>query len=111
VTLVVFCIYSGAMGAVLLFAPRTILPMFGVEEAVNAYTYMLGFVLLASSFYYCASGLARNRHFARLTIYTRFASPVVTVLLPGRRCSFELRVPRYPGLSRRIVDATDPQAI
>ncbi len=69
------------MGAVLLFAPRIVLPLFRVTEDVNAYTYILGFVLLASSFYYVSSGLARNRHFARLTVYTRFASPVVTAAL------------------------------
>ena len=81
VTLMAFSSYSGLMGAVLLFAPRIILPLFSVAEDVNAYTYMLGFVLLASSFYYFSSGLAKNRHFAKLTVYTRFASPVVTVAL------------------------------
>lgn len=65
----------------MLFCPRVVLPLLKVGEAVNAYTYMLGFVLLCSAFYYCMSGVARNRYFARLTTYTRFASPVVTVVL------------------------------
>ena len=80
-SLVVFSVYAGLMGAVLLFGPRLVLPLFKVREEVNAYTYMLGFVLLCSAFYYSMSGLARNRHFARLTTYTRFASPIVTAVL------------------------------
>ena len=80
-SLIIFSIYSSLIGAVLLFAPRIILPLFGVAEDVNAYTYMLGFVLLASAFYYVSSGVAKSRHFARLTVYTRLASPVVTVAL------------------------------
>jgi len=80
-SLIVFSIYSGIMGAVLLLAPRMILPAFQVHEEVNSFTYMLGFVLLCSSFYYFASGISRNRLFAKLTVFTRIASPVVTIIL------------------------------
>lgn len=80
-SLVVFSVYAGLMGAVLLLGPGVVLPLFKVGEAVNAYTYMLGFVLLCSAFYYWMSGVAKDRHFARLTTYTRFASPVVTLVL------------------------------
>lgn len=80
-SLIVFSIYSGFMGAVLLLAPRTILPAFQVHEEVNSFTFMLGFVLICSSFYYLASGIGRNRLFAKLTVYTRIASPIVTIIL------------------------------
>lgn len=80
--LIVFSIYSGVMGAVLLLVPRIILPAFQVHEEVNSFTFMLGFVLLCSSFYYFASGLGRNRLFAKLTLYTRIASPIMTVSTP-----------------------------
>lgn len=80
-SLIVFSIYSGIMGAVLLLAPRIILPAFRVHEEVNSFTYMLGFVLLCSSFYYFVSGIGRNRLFARLTVYTRIASPIITIIL------------------------------
>jgi hypothetical protein len=80
-SLIAFSIYSGFMGAVLLLAPRIILPAFQVHEEVNSFTYMLGFVLISSSFYYFASGIGRDRLFAKLTVYTRFASLLVTTVL------------------------------
>ncbi|NIS68537.1 MAG: hypothetical protein GTO12_06160 [Proteobacteria bacterium] len=80
-SLIVFSIYSGLMGAILLFVPRIVLPPFGVHEEVNSFTFMLGFVLLCSSFYYFASGMGKDRLFAKLTVYTRFAVPFVTVTL------------------------------
>ncbi|PJZ70856.1 hypothetical protein CH373_06195 [Leptospira perolatii] len=80
-SLVLFSIYSGIMGAALLFLPKVLLPLFNVHETVNSWTYMLGFVLICSSFYYLMSGLGKNFHFARLTVYTRFAAPVVTLIL------------------------------
>ena len=80
-SLIVFSVYSGLMGAILLFVPRTVLPWFGVRDEITSSTYMLGFVLLASSFYYCASGIGKDRFFAQLTVYTRFASPIVTIAL------------------------------
>lgn len=79
--LVVFSIYSGFMGLALLVAPRIILPWFEVNEEVNSFTYMLGFVLIASSFYYLASGIGKDRFFAKLTVYTRLASPLITIIL------------------------------
>lgn len=80
-SLIVFSIYSGFLGAVLLLAPRTILAWFEVHDEVNSFTYMLGFVLICSSFYYFASGIGRDRFFAQLTVYTRLASLLVTTVL------------------------------
>jgi hypothetical protein len=100
VSLIAFSVYSGIMGAVLLFVPRLVLPHVGMHEEITSSTYMLGFVLLASSFYYFASGIGMNRAFALLTVVTRFASPVVTFTL-----FLEGHVPTsYVALS--IVDAT-----
>lgn len=80
-SLIAFSIYSGIMGIVLLAAPRTLLPLFGVHEPVSSWTFMLGFVLLCSTFYYCASAFAGSRHFALLTVITRFAAPLVCGIL------------------------------
>jgi hypothetical protein len=80
-SLIVFSIYSGIMGAVLLIAPKIILPLFKVHEAINSWTYMLGFVLLCSSFYYLMSGLNQSRAFAWLTVFTRLTAPIVAVML------------------------------
>jgi hypothetical protein len=80
-SLIVFSIYSGFIGAVLLLAPRSILPQFGVYQEVNSFTFMLGMSLICLSFYYLASGIARDRFFAKLTIFTRVAIPFVTMSL------------------------------
>lgn len=80
-SLVAFSVYSGMMGFVLLVLPKVVLPLVGVHEEVSSWTYMLGFVLLCSSFYYCASGFAGSRHFAMLTVYTRFLAPIVCTIL------------------------------
>lgn len=69
------------MGFVLLVLPKIVLPFFGIHDVINPWTYMLGFVLLCSSFYYCASGFTRNRHFAMLTVFTRFSAPIVCSVL------------------------------
>ena len=80
-SLIVLSIYSGFVGAVLLFAPRIILPQFEVHEEVNSFTFMLGISLICFSFYYFASRIGRDRFFAKLTVYTRFAIPFVTMSL------------------------------
>lgn len=80
-SLIVFSIYSGIMGAVLLIIPKVILPIVKVDEEVNTWTYMMGFVLICSSFYYFMSGLNKNLAFARLTVYTRFSAPVIVAIL------------------------------
>jgi hypothetical protein len=79
--LLVCSIYSGFIGAVLLFAPRIILPQFEVHKEVNSFTIMLGMSLICFSFYYFASGIGRDRFFAKVTVYTRFAIPFVTMSL------------------------------
>ncbi|MBL8020743.1 MAG: hypothetical protein JNM27_13815 [Leptospirales bacterium] len=78
-SLVAFSVYSGIMGFVLLVIPGIVLPLVGVHDPINSWTFMLGFVLICSSFYYFASGLAASRHFAGLTVYTRFSAPLVCV--------------------------------
>jgi hypothetical protein len=80
-SLIVFSIYSGFIGAVLLLAPRIILPRFGVHEEVNSFTFMMGMALICFSFYYFAAGIARDTFFAKLTVYTRVAIPFVTMSL------------------------------
>lgn len=80
-SLIVFSIYSGFIGGTLLFAPRIILPLFGVYQEVNSFTFMLGMSLICLSFYYFAAGIARDGFFARLTVYTRLAIPFVTMSL------------------------------
>jgi hypothetical protein len=80
-SLIVFSIYSGFIGGTLLFAPRIILPQFGVHQEVNSFTFMLGMALICLSFYYFAAGIAKDRFFAKLTVYTRLAIPFVTMSL------------------------------
>ena len=80
-SLIVFSIYSGFIGVVLLLAPRIILSQFEVHEEVNSFTFMLGLSLMCFSFYYFASGIGRDRFFAKLTVYARFAIPFVTMSL------------------------------
>jgi hypothetical protein len=80
-SLIVFGVYCGLIGTVLLFAPRIILPRFGMHEEVNSFTFMMGMALICFSFYYFAAGIARDTFFAKLTIYTRVAIPFVTMSL------------------------------
>jgi hypothetical protein len=80
-SLIVFSIYCGLIGTVLLVAPRIILPRFGIHQGVNSFTFMLGMSLICLSFYYFASDIARDRFFAKLTVYTRIAIPFVTMSL------------------------------
>lgn len=80
-SLIVFSLYSGFIGAILLLAPHTILPQFEIRENINAFTYMLGFVLICSSFYYLSAGIQRNHFFAGLIVCTRLVSPLITLIL------------------------------
>ena len=80
-SLIVFSIYCGLIGAVLLLAPRIILPRFQVHEEVNSFTFMMGMALICFSFYYFAAGIARDTFFAKLTVYARVAIPFVTMSL------------------------------
>ena len=80
-SLIVFSIYCGLIGAVLLLAPRIILPRFQVHEEVNSFTFMMGTALICFSFYYFAAGIGRDTFFAKLTVYTRVAIPFVSMSL------------------------------
>lgn len=80
-TIKVFGIYSMIMGIVLLVYPEVVLPISGIAEPVNAWMRMLGFVLMCSSYYYIRSAFSGNIEFAKWTIHTRFAAPVVVTIL------------------------------
>jgi hypothetical protein len=73
--------YSLMMGAVLLFIPNIILPLFGLPVSNDPWLRLLGFVLLCSSWYYIRSAKDGNYDFARYTTHTRFTAPVVVVVL------------------------------
>lgn len=80
-TIKVFGIYSMIMGIVLLVFPDVVLPIVGIAKPVDAWTRMLGFVLICSSYYYIRSAFAGNIEFAKWTIHTRFAAPIVVIIL------------------------------
>ncbi len=80
-SLIVFGIYCGFIGAVLLLAPRITLPQFGVNEEVNSFTFMMGMALICFSSYYFAAGIGRDAFFAKLTVYTRVTIPFVSMSL------------------------------
>lgn len=77
----IFGLYSLFMGIVLLFIPNFILPLVGIPTTNEAWIYLLGFVLICSSYYYLRSSLKSNHVFAEYTIQTRFLAPLVVCFL------------------------------
>jgi hypothetical protein len=77
----IFGIYAAIMGAVLLFIPDLILPLFGLSVSGGAWLNLLGFVLICSAYYYIRSARKGNTDFARYTVHTRFAAPLVVAFL------------------------------
>lgn len=77
----VFGCYSLLMGTVLLFVPNIVLPWFGIAASEESWLYLLGFVLMCSSYYYIRSALKHNTDFARYTVHTRFAASLVVAFL------------------------------
>jgi hypothetical protein len=77
----IFGIYSFLMGFVLLFLPEVILPIVGLPVSTEPWLFLLGFVLICSSYYYVKSALHQNMDFARLTTHTRFVAPLVVTYL------------------------------
>ncbi len=76
-SLLIFGGYALVMGLVLLLAPEQLLPMFGFAESSGTWVHVLGFVLCCSAYYYLWAGWSGNKAFARLTVHTRLASPLV----------------------------------
>ena len=81
VSLIVFGGYVTLMGLVLMLVPKLILPLVGLSINGEVWIRLLGFVLLCSSVYYIGAGRLQWLPFARWTIYTRLAAPVVVVAL------------------------------
>jgi uncharacterized membrane protein len=77
----IFGLYSLVMGIALLFMPNFILPLVGIPTTNEAWVYLLGFVLICSSYYYLRSSLNSNRAFAEYTTQTRFLAPLVVSFL------------------------------
>lgn len=86
VSLLVFGGYALIMGLVLLVIPEQGLPYFMFAETSGTWVHVLGFVLCCSAYYYLWAGRSRNKEFARLTVHTRLASPVVMLglLMAGK---------------------------
>lgn len=80
-SILIFGIYSLIMGIVLLFIPEYILPAFNLPVSGEPWLYLLGFVLLCSSYYYIRSALSGNTQFAVYTTHTRFAAPLAVAYL------------------------------
>ena len=80
-SLLIFGSYALIMGLVLLLAPEQLLPLFGFAESSGTWVHVLGFVLCCSAYYYLYAGWSGNRAFARLTVHTRLASPLVMLAL------------------------------
>ena len=77
----VFGLYALGMGFVLLFIPHLILPLVGILFSNEPWLFLLGFVLMCSSYYYLRSAWKGEDDFALYTIHTRFASPVLVAFL------------------------------
>lgn len=80
-SLLVFGGYALIMGLVLLLVPEHVLPFFEFSESSGTWVHVLGFVLCCSAYYYIWAGRSGNRAFARLTVHTRLAAPLVMLAL------------------------------
>lgn len=77
----IFGCYSLLMGLVLLLIPGIVLPIVGLPVSNEPWLNLLGFVLICSSYYYLRSALSGNTEFAGYTVHTRFAAPVIVLIL------------------------------
>lgn len=80
-SILIFGTYSLLMGAVLLFIPYLVLPLFSLPVTGLPWLNLLGFVLICSSYYYIRSAFSGNSQFALYTTHTRFAAPFVVTYL------------------------------
>lgn len=69
------------MGIVLLFFSEYLLPIFKIGISNESWIYLLGFVLICSSYYYLRSAISNNKEFAIYTTHTRFAAPLIVIYL------------------------------
>lgn len=81
ISLLVFGCYALIMGLVLLLVPEKVLPYFMFTESSGTWVHVLGFVLCCSAYYFIWAGRSGNKGFARLTVHTRLASPLVMLAL------------------------------
>ena len=81
ISILIFGIYSLIMGFVLLLVPNIILPLVSLPASNESWIYLLGFVLICSSYYYLRSAIDKNLAFARYTVHTRFTAPLVILFL------------------------------
>lgn len=81
ISLLVFGAYAFIMGLVLLILPEQVLPFFEFAENTGTWVHVLGFVLCCAAYYYLWAGRSGNKAFARLTVHTRLASPLVMLAL------------------------------
>lgn len=81
ISLLVFGGYALIMGLVLLLLPEHVLPYFMFTENSGTWVHVLGFVLCCSAYYYLWAGRSGNKGFARHTVHTRLASPLVMLAL------------------------------
>lgn len=81
ISILIFGIYSLIMGFVLLLVPNIILPLVGLPVSNESWIYLLGFVLICSSYYYIRSAIDKNLALARYTTHTRLAAPLVVIFL------------------------------
>ena len=79
ISLLIFGIYSLIMGLVLLFILNIFLPLVGLPVTIEPWINHLGFALICSSYYYLRSAIDKYLDFARYTIHTRLAAPLVVI--------------------------------
>ena len=77
----VFSVYMVLMGLVLLLVPKQILPVFDLPTEGEIWIRLLGFVLLCSSIYYLGAARLKFIPFAKWSVYTRAAAPVLVIIL------------------------------
>jgi hypothetical protein len=80
ISLYVFSAYVSIMSLVLLLVPTYVLPLFGLPVDGEVWIRLLGFVLLCSSVYYIGAAYTKFIPFARWTVYTRAAAPLVVLI-------------------------------
>lgn len=77
----VFSCYVVVMGIVLMLVPKQILPIFDLPTEGEIWIRLLGFVLLCSSIYYLGAARLKFIPFAKWSVYTRAAAPVLVIIL------------------------------
>jgi hypothetical protein len=87
-SLLVFGIYLGGLGLILLLVPNLILQVFGVPPTNEVWIRINGMFVLCLSFYYVQTARHELTVFIRWTVWARMA---VFFSLPLLFCWFQLR--------------------